>query len=98
VAWFYEIRDSNQLVVATGRDFDTNGAAMTAGKFTQVCESCGHRFCKVCKGGRTVYVVFYTRVTESPNPACKGGAPVNLRCKATTSQGRFNGSLQIHIF
>ena len=20
-------------------------------KFTQVCESCGHRFCKLCKGG-----------------------------------------------
>jgi hypothetical protein len=32
VAWFYEIRDSNNIVLATGKDFDTNGAAMTAGR------------------------------------------------------------------
>ena len=32
VAWFYEIRDSNNVVAATGKDFDTNRAAMTAGR------------------------------------------------------------------
>ena len=32
VAWFYEIRDSNKVVAATGKGFDTNKAAMAAGR------------------------------------------------------------------
>ena len=32
VAWFYEIHDSNRVVVATEKSFDTNRAAMTAGR------------------------------------------------------------------
>jgi hypothetical protein len=32
VQWFYEIRDSNQAVAASGKDFDTRKAAMAAGR------------------------------------------------------------------
>jgi hypothetical protein len=32
MAWFYEIRDSNNVIVATARNFDTNKAAMAAGR------------------------------------------------------------------
>jgi hypothetical protein len=32
LAWFYEIRDSNKAVAATGKDFATHSAAMTAGR------------------------------------------------------------------
>jgi hypothetical protein len=32
MTWFYEIRDSNHLVVATGNGFDTDKAAMAAGR------------------------------------------------------------------
>jgi hypothetical protein len=32
VAWFYEIRDSNNAVMETGKDFATQKAAMTAGR------------------------------------------------------------------
>jgi hypothetical protein len=30
--WFYEIRDSNLVVAATGKGFDTEKAAMSAGR------------------------------------------------------------------
>jgi hypothetical protein len=30
--WFYEIRDSNHVVVSTGKGFDTDKAAMAAGR------------------------------------------------------------------
>jgi hypothetical protein len=32
VAWFYEIRDSNKAVAATGKGFATYNAAMAAGR------------------------------------------------------------------
>jgi hypothetical protein len=32
MAWFYEIRDSNDVVAATGKGFDTNKVAMAAGR------------------------------------------------------------------
>jgi hypothetical protein len=32
MTWFYEIRDSNNVVVSTGKGFVTNKAAMTAGR------------------------------------------------------------------
>ena len=32
LAWFYEIRDSNKVVLATGKDFATHNAAMAAGR------------------------------------------------------------------
>ena len=32
MAWFYEIRDSNTAVLATGKDFATHNAAMAAGR------------------------------------------------------------------
>ena len=32
VKWFYEIRDSNNAVTETGKDFATQKAAMTAGR------------------------------------------------------------------
>jgi hypothetical protein len=32
VAWFYEIRDSNNVVAAMEKGFDTDKAAMTAGR------------------------------------------------------------------
>jgi hypothetical protein len=32
MAWFYEIRDSNLVVAATGKGFDTDKAAMAAGR------------------------------------------------------------------
>jgi hypothetical protein len=32
MAWFYEIRDSNNAVAETGKDFDTHNAAMAAGR------------------------------------------------------------------
>jgi hypothetical protein len=32
MAWFYEIRDSNHVVASTGKGFDTNKAAMAAGR------------------------------------------------------------------
>ena len=32
VAWFYEIRDSNNVVEAMGKGFDTDKAAMAAGR------------------------------------------------------------------
>jgi hypothetical protein len=32
MAWFYEIRDSNKAVASTGKGFDTNKAAMAAGR------------------------------------------------------------------
>ena len=32
MAWFYEIRDSNNTVAATGKGFATHSAAMTAGR------------------------------------------------------------------
>ena len=32
MTWFYEIRDSNNVVASTGKGFDTDKAAMTAGR------------------------------------------------------------------
>ena len=32
MAWFYEIRDSNKVVAATGKGFATQNAAMAAGR------------------------------------------------------------------
>ena len=32
MAWFYEIRDSNKAVAETGKGFDTQQAAMAAGR------------------------------------------------------------------
>ena len=32
VAWRYEVRDSNNVVAGTGKDFDTHKAAMAAGR------------------------------------------------------------------
>ena len=32
MTWFYEIRDSNHVVAATGKGFDTEKAAMAAGR------------------------------------------------------------------
>ena len=32
MTWFYEIRDSNNVVASTGKGFVTNKAAMTAGR------------------------------------------------------------------
>jgi hypothetical protein len=32
VAWSYEVRDSNNVVAALGKGFDTNKAAMAAGR------------------------------------------------------------------
>ena len=32
MAWFYEIRDSNNAVAETGKGFATHSAAMTAGR------------------------------------------------------------------
>ena len=32
MAWFYEIRDSIHVVASTGKGFDTNKAAMAAGR------------------------------------------------------------------
>jgi hypothetical protein len=32
MAWFYEIRDSNNIVTETGKGFATDRAAMTAGR------------------------------------------------------------------
>ena len=32
MAWFYEIRDSNNVVAATAKGFDTEKAAMAAGR------------------------------------------------------------------
>ena len=32
MTWFYEIRDSNHIVVSTGKGFDTDRAAMAAGR------------------------------------------------------------------
>jgi hypothetical protein len=32
VAWFYEIRDSNNVIAATEKYFDTDKAAITAGR------------------------------------------------------------------
>jgi hypothetical protein len=32
VAWFYEVRDSNNVVAAMGKGFDTDKAAMAAGR------------------------------------------------------------------
>jgi len=32
MTWFYEIRDSNHVVSATGKGFDTDKAAMAAGR------------------------------------------------------------------
>jgi ribosomal protein S12 methylthiotransferase accessory factor YcaO len=32
VAWFYEIRDSNNAVMETGKGFATHQAAMAAGR------------------------------------------------------------------
>jgi hypothetical protein len=32
MAWFYEIRDSNNVVAETGKGFATDKAAMTAGR------------------------------------------------------------------
>ena len=32
MTWSYEIRDSNHVVASTGRGFDTNKAAMAAGR------------------------------------------------------------------
>jgi hypothetical protein len=32
MAWFYEIRDSNNVVTATGKGFATHNAAMAAGR------------------------------------------------------------------
>ena len=32
MAWFYEIRDSNNVVAATEKGFDTDKAAMAAGR------------------------------------------------------------------
>jgi hypothetical protein len=32
MTWFYEIRDSNHVVASTGRGFDTDKAAMAAGR------------------------------------------------------------------
>jgi hypothetical protein len=32
VTWFYEIRDSNHVVASTGKGFDTQKAAMAAGR------------------------------------------------------------------
>jgi hypothetical protein len=32
MAWFYEIRDSNKTVAATGKGFATHSAAMAAGR------------------------------------------------------------------
>jgi hypothetical protein len=35
MTWFYEIRDSNHVVASTGKGFDTNKAAMAAGRKKQ---------------------------------------------------------------
>jgi hypothetical protein len=32
MTWFYEIRDSNNVIASTGKGFDTEKAAMTAGR------------------------------------------------------------------
>jgi hypothetical protein len=32
MTWFYEIRDSNQVVASTGKGFETDKAAMAAGR------------------------------------------------------------------
>ena len=32
MTWFYEIRDSNRVVASTGKGFDTDKAAMAAGR------------------------------------------------------------------
>ena len=32
MTWFYEIRDSNHVVASTGNGFDTDKAAMAAGR------------------------------------------------------------------
>jgi hypothetical protein len=32
MTWFYEIRDSNNVVASTGKGFDTGKADMTAGR------------------------------------------------------------------
>ena len=32
MTWFYEIRDSNHAVASTGKGFDTDKAAMAAGR------------------------------------------------------------------
>ena len=32
MTWFYEIRDSNHVVASTGKGFDTDKAAMAAGR------------------------------------------------------------------
>ena len=32
MTWFYEIRDSNHIVAATGKGFETDKAAMAAGR------------------------------------------------------------------
>jgi hypothetical protein len=32
MTWFYEIRDSNYVVASTGKGFETNKAAMAAGR------------------------------------------------------------------
>jgi hypothetical protein len=32
MTWFYEIRDSNQVVASTEKGFDTDKAAMAAGR------------------------------------------------------------------
>jgi hypothetical protein len=32
MTWFYQIRDSNHVVAATGKGFDTEKAAMNAGR------------------------------------------------------------------
>jgi hypothetical protein len=32
MTWFYEIRDSNHVVVSTGKGFETDKAAMAAGR------------------------------------------------------------------
>jgi hypothetical protein len=32
MTWFYEIRDSNHVVASTGKGFETDKAAMTAGR------------------------------------------------------------------
>jgi hypothetical protein len=32
MTWFYEIRDSNHVVASTGKGFETNKAAMAAGR------------------------------------------------------------------
>jgi hypothetical protein len=35
MTWFYEIRDSNYVVASTGKGFETDKAAMAAGRKKQ---------------------------------------------------------------